>query len=83
MFSQARYFAVAPFSRLFVLQINQNLSGPLFYGYRNFVPKFTTKRAATRRVTDWYLSTAADKARQRPWRRPPGSKASWDRLVTS
>ena len=34
------------------------------------------KQAATRRVTGLYLSTATDKARQGPWRRPPGSKAA-------
>ena len=33
-------------------------------------------RATTRRVTGLYLSIAADKARQRPWRRPSGSKAA-------
>ena len=43
-------------------------------------------RATPLRVTGLYLFTAADKARQRPWRRSPGSKAArqaGDRLVTA
>ena len=78
-------FAFAPFSSNLRCKSIKICPVRFFTVIAIFAPKFTTERAATRRVTGLYLSTAADKARQRPWRRPPGSKAArqaGDRLVT-
>ena len=76
MFSQARYSLLRRFLAYLRCKSIKICPVRFFMIIAIFAPKFTTKRAATRHVTGLYLSTAADKARQRPWRRPPGSKAA-------